>query len=276
MAFAGNLRKIVKNKKKSKTIKRVESKPKIENWFFIVPLGMVFVCWELALKLALIPSEVIPAPSEILKVLSVNLLTNPDFIVSVLRSLANIGIGILIAALIAIPFAIFTGLKKKVDSSLTPLIMIVGALPDIALLPFLVYWFGRGVSAAILMATIVAFFPIFFTVREGVKNIPKDYFHVAYIYKAKKTDVYTKLILPAVFPQLITGIRLAYEFLWEIVLAIEIIARIHGIGFVINFAVENGSLTYAFAGFFMIGIIAILLDRLVFHRLEEMVRWWHE
>jgi sulfonate transport system permease protein len=276
MAFAGNLRKIIRGKKSLKTVEHIEVKSKIENWFFIIPLGMIFVCWEIALKLNLISTETIPAPSEILEVLFVNLLTNPGFTISVLRSLANIGVGIFVAALIAIPFAIFTGLKSRVDASFTPLIMIVGALPDIALLPFLVYWFGRGASAAILMATIVAFFPIFFTVREGVKNIPKDYFHVAYIYKARKIDVYTKLILPAVFPQLVTGIRLAYEFLWEIVLAIEIIARIHGIGFIINFAVENGSLTYAFAGFFMIGIIAILLDRLVFHRLEESVRRWHE
>ncbi len=276
MAFAGNLRKIIRGKKSLKTVEHIEVKSKIENWFFIIPLGMIFVCWEIVLKLNLISTETIPAPSEILEVLFVNLLTNPGFTISVLRSLANIGVGIFVAALIAIPFAIFTGLKSRVDASFTPLIMIVGALPDIALLPFLVYWFGRGASAAILMATIVAFFPIFFTVREGVKNIPKDYFHVAYIYKARKIDVYTKLILPAVFPQLVTGIRLAYEFLWEIVLAIEIIARIHGIGFIINFAVENGSLTYAFAGFFMIGIIAILLDRLVFHRLEESVRRWHE
>ncbi|RLG91147.1 MAG: hypothetical protein DRO36_04825 [Candidatus Hecatellales archaeon] len=279
MAFAGNLRKIIHGRHGRRTPQNVthgEVTPKFENWFFILPLGAIFTCWELTLRFGFISAKTIPPPSEILKVLLVNLLTNPDFIISVLRSLANIGLGILVAAVMATPFAIFTGLRRRVDTSLTPLIMIFGALPDVALLPFLVYWFGRSASAAILMATIVAFFPIFFTVREGVRNIPKDYFYVAYIYKARKIDVYTKLILPAVFPQLITGVRLAYEFLWEIVLAIEIIARIHGIGFIINFAVEEGSLTYAFAGFFMIGIIAILLDRLVFHRLEESVRRWHE
>lgn len=273
MAFTSNLRKIVKSKN-SQT--KPDNKFSAENWLFIIPLSILFVGWELTLRLNLTLVDKLPLPSEILSVLFFNLLYNPEFILSVFKSLANLMAGIFLASLIAIPMAIVAGLKNKMDSSLTPLIMIVGALPDVALLPFFVYWFGRGAVAAIIMATVVAFFPLFFTVREGIKNIPKDYFHVAYVYKAKKIDVYTKLVLPAIYPQLITGIRLAYEFLWEIVLAIEIIASISGIGFIINFAVEEGSLAYAFAGIFMIGIIAILIDRLIFNRLEEKIKRWHE
>lgn len=265
------------SKAKDESLREEASKRlRFESVMFLLPLGMILASWEIVLKLNLISTSTLPPPSSIFTILAINVITNPLFTVGVFRSLLNISIGIFFAMVTAVPLAIVVGLKSRVDYSITPLIMIFGALPDIALLPFLTYWFGPGLTAAILLSTLVAFFPIFFTVREGVRNIPRDYFYVAAIYKARRLNMYTKLILPAVFPQLITGIRLAYEFLWEIVLAIEIIAHIAGIGSIINLAVEEGSLTYALAGIFMIGAIAIIIDRLIFAHFEDRIRRWHE
>ncbi len=275
MASINILSKVFKAKNEHQS-PRASLGSRLESVMFLLPLSIMFASWEIVSKFGLIPMTMLPAPSDIFAVLITNVLINPLFTLGVFHSLFNLAIGIFLATLIAVPFAIIVGLKSKVDYSLTPIVMILGALPDITLLPFLVYWFGAGATAAILMATIVAFFPIFFTVREGVKSIPRDYFYVAAIYKAKKLNLYTKLVLPAVFPQLITGLRLSYEFLWEVVLAIEIIAHISGIGSIINLAVAEGSITYALAGIFMIGIIAIIIDRLLFARLEGRIRRWHE
>ena len=246
-----------------------------EKLLFLVPLSILFVAWELVSRLSLISASSLPPPSEILSVLVANI-NSPEFVLRAFYSLANLMLGIVLAFIMAVPLAMATGLKAKLDFSVTPLIVIAGALPDLALLPVIVFWFGPSVTAVVFMATIVAFFPIFFTVREGVKDIPKDYFHVATLYSTRRIDVYRKLVFPAVFPQLITGIRLAYEFLWEIVIALEIIAMISGIGSFITAAVEGGSLTLAFAGIFMVGIIAVLIDRTFFLYLEERVRKWHE
>ena len=184
--------------------------------------------------------------------------------------------GLVIAFFFAIPLAVFSGLKQKFDSTLTPLVMLGGALPDLALLPLFVYWFGPGGIVAIFMATIAAFFPLYFTVRQGVQDIPKDYFHVAKIYRTSSLDVYRKVIFPAVFPQIITGGRIAFDFVWEIVLAIEIFAQVQGIGSFINLSVSSGSITDAFAAIFTIGLLAIAIDRILFHGLEMRVRKWNE
>jgi taurine transport system permease protein len=229
----------------------------------------------LMVRLNFVSASFMPPPSTIFTVLAVNIF-DVTFLLRTLHSLSNLMAGIVLGFLIALPLAIATGLKSKVDSSFTPLIMLVGALPDLALLPIFVYWFGPGITAAILMGTIVAFFPIFFCVRGAVKSIPQDYFHVAAVFKARKLATYTKMVLPAIFPQTVTGVRLAYEFLWEIVLAVEIMAVVSGIGSFINGAVEGGSMVDAFAGIFMIGIIAVIIDRLVFANLEGRIRRWHE
>ncbi|MBS7643011.1 ABC transporter permease [Candidatus Bathyarchaeota archaeon] len=251
------------------------SKPRklLDKLLWILPLASFFVVWETVVRMGLLSAHAAPPPSKVVIVL-VHCLGDFTFLSKVLHSFLNLTIGIFIALFIAAPLAICTGLKNRVDITLTPTVMICGSLPDLAILPLFVYWFGPGSVAAILMAAICAFFPIYFTIREGVKEIPAEYFHVSMVFKASKFDVLSKIVLPATFPNAVTGLRLAFDFVWEIVLAIEIIARVAGIGWLINFSVESGSIELAFAGIMAIGIMALTVDRLVFGTLEEKVRRW--
>lgn len=230
--------------------------------------------WEFAAQIG-VGLRSLPPPSDVFVVLAFNMM-NPLFMGKVFLSFANLMSGLVIAMFLAIPFAVFTGLKAKVDSALTPVVMLIGALPDLALLPLFVYWFGPGGVAAVFMATVASFFPLYFTTREGVQDIPRNYFHVAKIYRSSTINMYRKLVFPAIVPQIVTGARIAFDFVWEIVLAIEIFSQISGVGSFINLAVESGSISDAFAGIFMIGLIAILVDRIVFKSMERRIRRWHE
>jgi len=196
------------------------------------------------------------------------------FLTRVAQSFLNLSGGIFLALAIALPLALFAGLRNRFDTAMTPLIMLAGALPDIALLPVLVLWIGPGNVAAIAIAAFSAFFPMYFTIREGTKDIPKDLFHVAAVFNTSRLDTFRKLILPAVSPQLFTGLRLAYDFVWEIVLAIEIFSGVTGIGSYIAGAVQTGGVTEAFAAILAVGILAIMVDRLLFGRAERWIRRW--
>jgi sulfonate transport system permease protein len=244
-----------------------------ESLLFLIPLTLLIGGWELSLRLGFISEKVLPSPFMSLHYMLLNM-ANPSFMVLIMQSMVNLLFGLIFGGALAIPLAIGTGLKHRLDSTFTPLIMIVGALPDIALLPLVIYWFGAGLATIVIMATIVAFFPIFFMVREGVKSIPQDYFHVVNIYGTKWYHLYTKLVFPAISSHTLTGVRLAYEFLWEVVLAVEIIARVSGVGLFIDLSVRGGNLTEGFAALFAIGFIAIVVDRLLFQRLENRVRRW--
>lgn len=247
----------------------------LEHFLSLFPLLTIIVGWEASLRLNLISGKVLPSPFKVAETLTLNLF-NPSFLMFTLKSLTVLTCGLLAAFGLAVPLAMATGLKRHVDSALTPLIMIFGALPDLALLPIVVYWFGATVLSALFMAVIVAFFPLFFMVREGVGSIPSDYFHAVEIYSTHRYHMFTKLLLPATFPHMLAGLRLSYEFLWEVVLATEIIAQIGGVGFFINASVRSGALNEAFAALFLIGIIAILVDRGFFQRLENKVKRWRQ
>jgi ABC-type nitrate/sulfonate/bicarbonate transport system permease component len=82
------------------------------------------------------------------------------------------------------------------------------------------------------------------------------------------------MVLPAISPQMFSGLRLAYDFAWEIIIAIEIATRMSGIGDFINGNVTSGSLQSGFAAIFAIAIVAIVVDRAFFGSLESWTKRW--
>jgi ABC-type nitrate/sulfonate/bicarbonate transport system permease component len=152
--------------------------------------------------------------------------------------------------------------------------MLFGALPDLSLLPLLVLWFGPGSLAAVIMASMAAFFPCFFTIREGTKNIPRELYDVTTVFKSDRFSTFTKMVLPAISPHMFSGLRLAYDFDWEIIIAIEIATRVAGIGSFIEGTVTAGSLESGFAAILAIALLAVVVDRAFFGTLESWARKW--
>jgi ABC-type nitrate/sulfonate/bicarbonate transport system permease component len=244
-----------------------------EQYLWLASLAGIFLIWEAWSRLGAVPDSRLPSFTATVLTLTSSLL-DPAFLMRVAQTFLNLTGGIFVALAVAMPLALFAGLRNRFDTALTPLIMLAGALPDIALLPVLVLWIGPGNTAAIVIAAFSAFFPLYFTIREGTKDIPKDLFHVAAVFNTGRLNTFQKLILPAVSPQLFTGLRLAYDFVWEVVLAIEIFSGVTGIGSYISKSVETGGVTEAFAAILVVGVMAIMVDRLVFGRAERWIRRW--
>jgi sulfonate transport system permease protein len=185
-------------------------------------------------------------------------------------------VGVSLALVLVLPLALLVGMRSQLDQAITPIIMLVGALPDLAILTLLVTVIGRGNVAAVAISAFSAFFPVYFTIRQGVKEIPADYFHVASVFKASRVQTFTKMILPSVFPNLLTGLRLSFEFSWNVLLAVEIIASVAGVGTFIstNLGSSAHSLTYGLAAIMTVGLITITMDRAFFERFENRVKRW--
>jgi sulfonate transport system permease protein len=152
--------------------------------------------------------------------------------------------------------------------------MLFGALPDLSFLPLLVLWFGAGSVAAIIMASLAGFFPIYFTVRDGTRNIPRELFEVTSVFKSNRLSTFTKMVLPAISPHMFSGLRLAYDFGWEIIIAIEIATRAAGVGSFIEGSVSGGSLESGFAAILAIALVAVVVDRVFFGSLESWAKRW--
>jgi len=243
------------------------------NYYWVAPLAFGFAVWEALTRFGVVPSKSLPTFSSVL-VVFFSSIQSVTFLLRIAHSFLNLVCGLLMAFSIALPLAFAAGSKNKFDLTITPLIMLFGALPDLSFLPLLVLWFGPGNVAAVIMASAAGFFPIYFTVREGTKNIPRELFDVTSIFKSDRLSTFTKMVLPAISPHMFSGLRLAYDFAWEIIIAIEIATRVAGIGNFIDGNVASGSLQSGFAAILAIALVAIAVDRLFFGSLESWARKW--
>ena len=246
---------------------------KVANYLWVLPVACGLMGWEAVARLGLVPSSNLPTFSSVL-VVFISSVQNVSFLLRIVHSFLNLVCGLFLAFSVALPLAFVAGSRNKFDLTLTPVIMLFGALPDLSFLPLLVLWFGPGNVAAVIMASVAGFFPIYFTVRQGTKNIPRDLFDVASIFKSSRMSTFTKMVLPAISPQMFSGLRLAYDFAWEIIIAIEIATRMSGIGDFIDGNVSSGSLQSGFAAILAIAIVAIVVDRVFFGSLESWTGKW--
>lgn len=245
----------------------------VSNYLWVMVLMFGFGVWEAVARLGLMPSSNLPAFSSVLEVF-LQSVQQPPFLFRIAHSFVNLLCGLILAFSIALPTAFIAGSKNPFDVTLTPLVMIFGALPDLSFLPLLVLWFGAGDTAAVIMACVAAFFPIYFTVREGTKNIPRELYDVTTIFKSNRLSTFTKMVLPSISPHLFSGLRLAYDFDWEIIIAIEIATRVAGIGNFIEGKVSSGSLAQGFAAILAIALLAVAVDKAFFGSLESWSKKW--
>ncbi len=240
-----------------------------------ISLLVIFGIWESVSVLRLVSPEKLPALHEVLITLA-QLGATPFFLSRVGQSFLNVATGISLALVVVLPLALLVGSRNDLDRAITPIIMLLGALPDLAILTLLVSVVGRGNVVAIAICTFSAFFPTYFTIRQGVREIPSDYLHVSSVFKANRIQTFTKVVLPSIFPNMVTGLRLSFEFSWNVLLAVEIIASVAGVGTFISASLEGSghSLTYGLAAIMTVGLLTIAMDRLFFERLESRIRRW--
>ncbi len=249
------------------------SQNRLVNYLWVLPLAAGFLVWEIVSRFSLIPRSNLPAFSSVLVTLFGSV-QDPLFLLRIGLSFFNLTCGLFISFSVALPLAFVAGSRNRFDLTLTPLVMLFGALPDLSFLPLLVLWFGAGNIAAVTMASVAAFFPIYFTVREGTKNIPRELFDVTSIFGSNGLSTFTKMVLPAISPYMFSGLRLAYDFDWEIIIAIEIATSVAGIGSFIQGTVSTGSLQSGFAAILAIALVAIAVDRVFFGTLESWSKKW--
>ncbi len=252
---------------------RVLSENRVMSYLWIIPLALGFTTWEIVTRLNMIPRSNLPTFSSVLSVFFSSI-QDTTFLLRIAHSFLTLSCGLVLAFSLALPMAFVAGSKNRFDLTFTPLVMLFGALPDLSFLPLLVLWFGPGSAAAIIMASVAAFFPIYFTVREGTKNIPRELYDVTSIFKSDRFSTFTKMVLPAISPYMFSGLRLAYDFDWEIIIAIEIATSVAGIGSFINGTVSAGSLESGFAAILAIALVAVVVDRVFFGTLESWARKW--
>ena len=190
-------------------------------------------------------------------------------------SLFRVGAGFLLAVLFAVPLGLWMGWVSGAYRTLNPLFQILRPISPIAWIPIAILWFGVGDVSPIFLIFISSVFPMIVQTTAGVHTIERRYLRAAQNFGVSRARLFRQVVIPAVLPQIVVGMRIGLGVAWLVVVAAEMIALRSGLGFLIMDSRNAGNrYDLVIAGMIIIGLIGLLLDGgmrlLEGHR---MVRW---
>ncbi|HEY2416674.1 MAG TPA: ABC transporter permease [Steroidobacteraceae bacterium] len=190
-------------------------------------------------------------------------------------SLMRVAVGFLLAVIIAVPLGLWMGWVAGAFATLNPLFQILRPISPIAWIPIAILWFGVGNESPIFLIFMSSVFPMVVQTTAGVHTIERRYLRAAENFGVSRYTLFRQVIIPAVLPQVIVGMRIGLGVAWLVVVAAEMIALRSGLGYLIIDSRNAGNrYDLVIGGMVIIGLIGLMLDGAM--RLLEslrIVRW---
>lgn len=179
---------------------------------------------------------------------------------NVLSSLQRVALGFGLAAAIGIPAGFAIGRFEFLSRMFNPLISLLRPVSPLAWLPIGLLVFKGANPAAIWTIFICSIWPMVINTAVGVQRVPSDYMNVARVLDLSEWKIFTRILLPAVLPYMLTGVRLAVGTAWLVIVAAEMLTGGVGIGFWVWDEWNNLNVANIIIAIFVIGIVGLVLE----------------
>ncbi len=238
--------------------------------FYIAIIGV----WQAVDYSNVWPDNIFPSPFEVGEDLMYGVLDGSLFF-GIGTSMLRLIVGLSIAIVGGMVLGIFMAKVETVNQTIGSLVLGLQSIPSIAWVPLAILWFGLSDSGIIFVTAIGAIFAVTINTYTGVKNINPSFIEAARNMGAKGTTLITTILLPAAFPYMISGFKQGWAFAWRGVIGAELLFSFLGLGFLLNVGRQLNDVSQVIAIMLVIMGIGILIDGLVFKKLEDkvMTRW---
>jgi NitT/TauT family transport system permease protein len=177
---------------------------------------------------------------------------------------------------------VFTGLammSRLGNDLLETLTACFNPLPAIALLPLALIWFGLGDRSIIFVLVHSVLWAVALNTHSGFRSVSNTLRMVGRNYGLKGPRLIAKILIPAAFPSILTGLKIGWAFAWRTLIAAELVFGVSsgkgGLGWYIYEHKNMLDIPAVFAGLFTVILIGLIVENLVFRNIEAAtVRRW--
>jgi ABC-type nitrate/sulfonate/bicarbonate transport system permease component len=240
----------------------------------IAGILLVFGSWEGAARLGLIDPLFLPAPSRALAV-TLGRIPPGELAGHVATSLVRILWGFSLGALFGVVLGIALGWYRTLDALVRPLVDLLRPIPPLAWIPLAIVWFGLGEPSKVFVIFLGAFFPIWTNTYKGMTSIDPILFRPAQTMGHKGPSLLFEVAIPAVMPDIATGVRVGWGLSFGVLVAAELIAAERGMGFMIMEARQLGEIGIVIFGIILIGATNLATDYALGALIRRRIGRWH-
>ncbi|MFF0109639.1 ABC transporter permease [Streptomyces hirsutus] len=242
-----------------------------QSWRPAALLLACFAAWWVIAAAELVEPYLVPSPVATLDVLT----GKADYIwqhtwVTTYETL----LGFLIAVVVGVFAAVVMVYSATVEKTLYPILLFAQVVPKIAIAPLFVVWLGFGIAPKILIAVLIAFFPVVISMVTGLKAVDPEMLQLSSTMGASPWQTFVKIRIPASLPHLFSGLKVAVTLAVTGAVVGEFVGANEGLGYVILQANGNLDTPMLFAGLLVMSLIGVVLFVLV-EIAEKLLLPWH-
>jgi nitrate/nitrite transport system permease protein len=187
-------------------------------------------------------------------------------------SIGRVGLGYLLAVLVAIPVGFLIGMSPLMSRALDPFIQILKPISPLAWMPLALYTIKDSSISAIFVIFICSLWPMLLNTAFGVSSVRREWINVAKTLELGPARTAFRVILPAAAPTIFTGMRISIGIAWLVIVAAEMLVGGTGIGYFVWNEWNNLSITNVIIAILTIGVVGMVLDQLM-ARLQRLVAY---
>jgi NitT/TauT family transport system permease protein len=236
----------------------------------VYPIGMMvalLALWEAAARLFSLPPYLLPAPSAIARSMD----TNSAVLLkeSVTTTLETV-LGFVLSVVVGVPLALAIYLWRPFARAVYPILVSSQAVPKVAIAPLFLVWFGFGLLPKVLIAFLIAFFPVVINTAMGLAALEREKIYLARSMGLGPIATFFKIQLPNALPSIFAGLKISITFAVVGAVVGEFVGGQGGLGYLLLIANGNMDTALLFAGIVALTVLGIvffaligLLERLV-------------
>jgi NitT/TauT family transport system permease protein len=223
---------------------------------------LLLAVWQALAASGLYTAEQLPGPIAILQA-SREAWSEGTLIPHVAASLARFVSAYLAAVVVAVPLGLLFGLRPRLWKAVDPVIQVLRPISPVAWFPLAVLWLGIGNLPAVAIIFVAAFYPSLLATVSAVRRVDPIYLRVARNFGTRDHQLILKVIVPAAFPQIAVGLRIAVGAAWVYLVAGEMLGARTGLGFLIVDARNFLRTDLIMMAMALVGLIGFAIDRAV-------------
>ncbi|TDC35174.1 ABC transporter permease [Micromonospora sp. 15K316] len=240
-------------------------------WRPALLLAALFAGWWFAAEREYMPNYLLPTPGQVWATMTEDwsFLMRNTYV-----TLYETVIGFVLAALLGLGTAVLIVYSRTLEKAVYPIVLFAQVIPKIAIAPLLVAWFGVGLTPKVVLAVLIAFFPVVISGVAGLRSTDPELLDLSATMGAGPWKTFRKIRFPHALPHLMSGLKVAVTLAVVGAVVGEFVGAEEGLGYVL--LVANGNLDAAllFADLFLMSLIGIVLFAVV-EVAEALLIPWH-
>ena len=237
----------------------------------IASICIFFLIWELSSRF--LEVDLLPGPENVFEKIIEEFESNELFF-HTLITLKRVFLSFIIAMFIGSFFGIFMGRREKLNVFLDDWLVLGLNVPALVIIILSYVWFGLNEVAAILAVSLNKIPMVAVIMREGARSLEKDYIDVGKFYKIPKKKFFMKILLPQLYPYILSSARSGLSLIWKIVLVVELLGRSDGVGFKLYGFFQFFDIAGILAYTLVFVLLIIFVEFIIVRPFEKRISMW--